>query len=138
MGNEEAEAVLIVDDSKNVWLEIERNHFFASSCKQFKEDSKSLSELKMDESEFDVSLSTVINVLKLTNHIFFEDTSRDVRSVLKQVRETGHWIDQTLFLEVYNAISSVRRKVLAEIERQRVELFASVIRLERFKSLPPN
>jgi len=90
MGNEEAEAVLIVDDSKNVWLEIERNHFFASSCKQFKEDSKSLSELKMDESEFDVSLSTVINVLKLTNHIFFEDTSRDVRSVLKQVRETGH------------------------------------------------
>lgn len=92
------EVVLIVDDTKNVWskkhqgnlIEIERYHFFASSCKQFKQDSKSLSELKMDESEYDGALSTVLDILKRTHRLFFDKTCKDVRSVLKLVRQTGH------------------------------------------------
>ncbi|KAL1222800.1 RNA polymerase II C-terminal domain phosphatase-like 4 [Cardamine amara subsp. amara] len=96
LGDEEA--VLIVDDSKNIWskkhegnlIEIERYHFFASSCKQFKQDFKSLSEIKMDESESDGPLSTVLKVLKQTHRLYFDNTSQDVRSVLKLVRGTGH------------------------------------------------
>ncbi|KAL1222061.1 RNA polymerase II C-terminal domain phosphatase-like 4 [Cardamine amara subsp. amara] len=96
LGDEEA--VVIVDDSKNVWpkkhqgnlIEIERYHFFASSCKQFTQDFNSLSEIKMDESESDGPLHTVLNVLKQTHRLYFQNTSRDVRSVLKQVQhKTG-------------------------------------------------
>ncbi|XP_010480416.1 PREDICTED: RNA polymerase II C-terminal domain phosphatase-like 4 [Camelina sativa] len=84
------EPVLIVDDLEHVWshkhrdnlIQIERYDFFASSSKKF---FKSLSELKMDESESDGALSTVLNVLKRTHCLFFQDTSRKVRSVLKQV-----------------------------------------------------
>ncbi|EFH66075.1 hypothetical protein ARALYDRAFT_888325 [Arabidopsis lyrata subsp. lyrata] len=64
MGNEEA--VLFVDESKIVWQK-KYGEFFASSCKQFKEDSK----LLPDESESDGALSTVLNVLKQTHGILF-------------------------------------------------------------------
>ncbi|CAG7879906.1 unnamed protein product [Brassica rapa] len=92
-------AVLILDDTENAWpshkdnlIVIERYHFFASSCKQFDHRFQSLSQLKSDESEPDGALATVLKVLKQTHSLFFEDggedlSSRDVRSLLKQVRK---------------------------------------------------
>ncbi|CAH8358778.1 unnamed protein product [Eruca vesicaria subsp. sativa] len=92
-------AVLILDDTENAWpghkdnlIVIERYHFFASSCKQFDHRFQSLSQLKSDESEPDGVLSAVLRVLKQTHSLFFQEggedlSSRDVRSLLKQVRK---------------------------------------------------
>ncbi|KAG5376236.1 hypothetical protein IGI04_040832 [Brassica rapa subsp. trilocularis] len=92
-------AVLILDDTENAWpgqkdnlIVIERYHFFASSCKQFDHRFQSLSQLKSDESEPEGVLSAVLKVLKQTHSLFFQDggedlSSRDVRSLLKQVRK---------------------------------------------------
>ncbi|KAJ0730372.1 putative protein-serine/threonine phosphatase [Helianthus annuus] len=64
-------AVLILDDTEQVWskhkdnlISMERYHFFASSCKQFGYESKSLSELRSDESDTDGALATVLKVVK--------------------------------------------------------------------------
>ncbi|CAH2069577.1 unnamed protein product [Thlaspi arvense] len=95
----EERSVLILDDTENAWpshkdnlIVIERYHFFASSCRQFDHRFQSLSQLKSDESEPDGALATVLKVLKQTHTLFFEDggedtSSRDVRSLLKQVRK---------------------------------------------------
>ncbi|KAE8649005.1 RNA polymerase II C-terminal domain phosphatase-like 4 isoform X1 [Cucumis sativus] len=91
-------AVLILDDTENAWTKhkenlilMERYHFFASSCRQFGFNCKSLSELKNDESETDGALTTILKVLKQVHHMFFNEVSgdlvdRDVRQVLKTVR----------------------------------------------------
>ncbi|XP_065015166.1 RNA polymerase II C-terminal domain phosphatase-like 4 [Musa acuminata AAA Group] len=72
-------------------IQMERYHFFASSCRQFGFGAKSLSELMKDERESDGALATVLNVLKRAHQMFFDpvvgpDTSRDVRQVLKGIR----------------------------------------------------
>ncbi|KAK6151599.1 hypothetical protein DH2020_014234 [Rehmannia glutinosa] len=89
-------AVVILDDTEafkeeqsyrthQVWgkhkgnlILMERYHFFASSCKHFGFNCKSLSELKSDESETEGALAT-------TREDNLED--RDVRQVLKNVRK---------------------------------------------------
>ncbi|KAK2984132.1 hypothetical protein RJ640_006285 [Escallonia rubra] len=93
-------AVLILDDTEPVWVKhkdnlilMERYHFFASSCRQFGFNCKSLSELKSDESEADGALATVLEVLKQIHRMFFDQklgdnlVERDVRQVLKTVRK---------------------------------------------------
>ncbi|KAA8535340.1 hypothetical protein F0562_030343 [Nyssa sinensis] len=85
-------AVLILDDTEHVWAKhkdnlilMERYHFFASSCRQFGYNSKSLSELKSDENESDGALATVLEVLKRIHSMFFDPelgdnlADRDVR-----------------------------------------------------------
>ncbi|KAF5725871.1 RNA polymerase II ctd phosphatase putative isoform 1 [Tripterygium wilfordii] len=92
-------AVLILDDTENAWTKhkdnlilMERYHFFASSCRQFGFNCKSLSELKSDESEFDGALSSVLKVLRRIHSLFFDELGdnvdgRDARQVLKTVRK---------------------------------------------------
>ncbi|CAL1358777.1 unnamed protein product [Linum trigynum] len=95
----EESAVLILDDTENVWpshrdnlILMERYHFFASSCRQFGFGCNSLSQLKSDESEHEGALAAVLNVLRRVHHIFFNELAdqtgrRDVRQVLKTVRK---------------------------------------------------
>ncbi|KAL0345752.1 UNVERIFIED_CONTAM: RNA polymerase II C-terminal domain phosphatase-like 4 [Sesamum radiatum] len=72
---------------------MERYHFFASSCKHFGFNCKSLSELRSDESETDGALATVLKVLQRVHSLFFDPghkdqlEDRDVRQVLKTVRK---------------------------------------------------
>ncbi|CAN1809623.1 RNA polymerase II C-terminal domain phosphatase-like 4 [Linum perenne] len=92
-------AVLILDDTENVWpshkdnlIVMERYHFFASSCRQFGFECKSLSQHKSDESEPEGALATVLKVLQRVHHIFFHELAdqadrRDVRQILKSVRK---------------------------------------------------
>ncbi|KAL8502525.1 hypothetical protein ACS0TY_021605 [Phlomoides rotata] len=93
-------AVLILDDTEVVWAKhkenlilMERYHFFASSCKNFGFNCKSLSELKTDESETDGALLTVLKILQRVHSLFFDEErkdkleDRDVRQVLKTVRK---------------------------------------------------
>ncbi|XP_051148952.1 RNA polymerase II C-terminal domain phosphatase-like 4 isoform X2 [Andrographis paniculata] len=97
MGQESA--VLILDDTERVWAKhqdnlilMERYHFFASSCKHFGFNCKSLSEQRTDESETEGALSTVLKVLQRVHTLFFDQErkdnleDRDVRQVLKTVR----------------------------------------------------
>ncbi|KAI3691166.1 hypothetical protein L2E82_49385 [Cichorium intybus] len=91
-------AILILDDSESVWehkenlILMERYHFFASSCRQFHSRSKSLSELRRDESDVDGALAIVLKVLKRVHSMFFDPepgdnfTGRDVRQMLRVVR----------------------------------------------------
>ncbi|KAG4156705.1 hypothetical protein ERO13_D02G012800v2 [Gossypium hirsutum] len=92
-------AVVILDDTENAWTKhkdnlilMERYHFFASSCRQFGFDCRSLSQLKSDESEPDGALASILKILRQIHHIFFDEldsdlASRDVRQVLKTVRK---------------------------------------------------
>ncbi|THG15097.1 hypothetical protein TEA_014014 [Camellia sinensis var. sinensis] len=93
-------AVLILDDTEPVWgvhkenlILMERYHFFASSCRQFGFNCKSLSEQRSDESEPDGALASIMKVLKQIHSIFFDTepgtdlADRDVRQVLKAVRK---------------------------------------------------
>ncbi|KAF8389203.1 hypothetical protein HHK36_025896 [Tetracentron sinense] len=66
---------------------MERYHFFSSSCRQFGFNCKSLSESKSDENESDGALATVLKVLKQIHKMFFDPVNRDVRQVLKTVRQ---------------------------------------------------
>ncbi|CAI9278610.1 unnamed protein product [Lactuca saligna] len=94
-------AILILDDTERVWgkkdkenlILMERYHFFASSCKELRcKGYKSLSELKLDESEVDGALARILQVLKRIHHMFFDlelgdnFTGRDVRQVMGTVR----------------------------------------------------
>lgn len=54
---------------------MERYHFFASSCRQFGFNCKSLSELKSDETETEGALASVLNVLKQIHSMFFDSVS---------------------------------------------------------------
>ncbi|KAJ0089885.1 hypothetical protein Patl1_14499 [Pistacia atlantica] len=93
-------AIVILDDTENAWKKhkdnlilMERCHFFSSSCDQFNNKFKSLSELKRDECELDGALGSVLKVLKQIHHMFFEEleddiASRDVRQALKTVRKS--------------------------------------------------
>ncbi|XVF47602.1 hypothetical protein PTKIN_Ptkin03bG0123100 [Pterospermum kingtungense] len=86
-------AVMILDDTENAWMKhkdnlilMERYHFFASSCRQFGYNCKSLSQLKSDESEPEGALASVLKVLRQIHHIFFDEldpdlSNRDVRQV---------------------------------------------------------
>ncbi|KAG8367580.1 hypothetical protein BUALT_Bualt16G0086800 [Buddleja alternifolia] len=93
-------AVVILDDTEAVWgkhkenlILMERYHFFASSCKHFGYNCKSLSELRSDESETDGALATVLKILQRIHSLFFDQErkdnleDRDVRQVLKTVRK---------------------------------------------------
>ncbi|KAK3198210.1 hypothetical protein Dsin_021625 [Dipteronia sinensis] len=87
-------AILILDDTENVWPEhkgnlilMERYHFFKSSCCQFGYNCKSLSELKNDG-----TLASALKALKQVHRKFFDElggdlAGRDVRQVLKVVRK---------------------------------------------------
>ncbi|KAL6558686.1 hypothetical protein OROMI_019036 [Orobanche minor] len=93
-------AVLILDDTETVWkndkhnlILMERYHFFAASCKPF----KSLSQLKVDESESKGALAAILKVLQRIHTSFFHDLEahqnkadvlvcQDVRQVLRTVR----------------------------------------------------
>ncbi|XP_026431161.1 RNA polymerase II C-terminal domain phosphatase-like 4 isoform X2 [Papaver somniferum] len=92
-------AVIILDDTEYVWgqhkenlILVDRYHYFASSGRSFNLNNRSLSELKRDESEPDGALATILEVLKLIHHLFFDLERgddlmrRDVRQVLKTVR----------------------------------------------------
>ncbi|KAL0288464.1 UNVERIFIED_CONTAM: RNA polymerase II C-terminal domain phosphatase-like 4 [Sesamum radiatum] len=77
-------AVLILDDTEAVWgkhkenlILMERYHFFASSCKHFGFNCKSLSELRSDESETDGALATVLKVLQRVHSLFFDPGHKD-------------------------------------------------------------
>ncbi|KAL8497675.1 hypothetical protein ACS0TY_021128 [Phlomoides rotata] len=77
-------AVLILDDTEVVWAKhkenlilMERYHFFASSCKNFGFNCKSLSELKTDESETDGALPTVLKILQRVHSLFFDEERKD-------------------------------------------------------------
>ncbi|KAG0493344.1 hypothetical protein HPP92_004338 [Vanilla planifolia] len=91
--------VVILDDSEFVWhkhkenlILMERYHFFASSCRQFGFNAKSLSELKQDESESDGALATTLSVLKRAHQMFFDPaldmdlSCRDLRQILGTIR----------------------------------------------------
>ncbi|KAK6125230.1 hypothetical protein DH2020_041030 [Rehmannia glutinosa] len=93
-------AVLILDDTEAVWgkhkenlILMERYHFFASSCKHFGFNYKSLSERKSDESKTEGALATVLKILQRIHSLFFDEwrednlEDRDVRQVLKAVRK---------------------------------------------------
>ncbi|KAL6532748.1 hypothetical protein OROGR_013708 [Orobanche gracilis] len=93
-------AVIILDDTEGVWgkhkenlILMERYHFFASSCKHFGFNCKSLSELKSDESETEGALPTVLKILQRAHSLFFDEErkdkleDRDVRQVLKAIRK---------------------------------------------------
>ncbi|XVF54610.1 hypothetical protein PTKIN_Ptkin05aG0195600 [Pterospermum kingtungense] len=91
--------VVILDDKEVVWskhrdnlIQIQRYHYFASSCQYFGVNGKSLSQLKTDESEPDGALASVLEVLGQIHHIFFNvlDCSfayRDVRQIMKTIRK---------------------------------------------------
>ena len=92
--------VVILDDTEFVWprhkenlILMERYHFFASSCRLFGSNARSLSEMKKDECESDGALSIILNVLKRVHQMFYdpdlrtEFSSRDVRQVLKHIRQ---------------------------------------------------
>ncbi|XP_052882318.1 RNA polymerase II C-terminal domain phosphatase-like 4 [Gossypium arboreum] len=91
-------AAVILDDTENAWpnqkdnlILMERYHFFASSCRQFGFDCKSLSQLKSDESEPDGALASILKILRRIHHFFFYELDsdlarRDVRQALKTVR----------------------------------------------------
>ncbi|XP_074562002.1 LOW QUALITY PROTEIN: RNA polymerase II C-terminal domain phosphatase-like 4 [Curcuma longa] len=92
--------VVILDDTEAVWhrhkdnlIQMERYHFFASSCRQFGFNAKSLSQLMKDERESDGALATVLEILKRTHRMFFdpdiasEVSTRDVRPLLKGIRQ---------------------------------------------------
>ncbi|CAJ2649570.1 unnamed protein product [Trifolium pratense] len=91
-------AVLILDDTEHAWMKhknnlilMERYHFFASSCRQFGFNCKSLAETKSDENETDGALAKILEVLKQVHCTFFEKlqgdlVDRDVRQVLSSVR----------------------------------------------------
>lgn len=51
---------------------MERYHFFASSCRQFGFNCKSLSQERSDESETDGALATILRVLQKIHSIFFD------------------------------------------------------------------
>ncbi|CAL0330431.1 unnamed protein product [Lupinus luteus] len=92
-------AVLILDDTEHAWMKhkdnlivMERYHFFASSCRQFGFNCKSLAELKNDENENEGALTKILEVLKQVHSTFFDGlqedlVGRDVRQVLKSVRK---------------------------------------------------
>ncbi|XP_072961312.1 RNA polymerase II C-terminal domain phosphatase-like 4 isoform X1 [Typha angustifolia] len=96
-----AESVaVILDDTEFVWqkhkenlIQMERYHFFSSSCRQFGFSIKSLSESMKDEMESDGALATILNVLKKSHQRFFDPelgidlSSRDVRQVMKKIRQ---------------------------------------------------
>ncbi|CAI8611388.1 unnamed protein product [Vicia faba] len=91
-------AVLILDDTEHAWMKhksnvilMERYHFFASSCRQFGFNCKSLAETKSDENEIDGALAKILEVLKQIHSTFFDKlqgdlVDRDVRQVLSSVR----------------------------------------------------
>ncbi|XP_055960524.1 RNA polymerase II C-terminal domain phosphatase-like 4 isoform X3 [Mercurialis annua] len=92
-------AVLILDDTENAWTKhkenlilMERYHFFASSCRQFGFECKSLSQIKSDESVSDGALASILKVLRKIHQMFFDELAdnldgRDVREVLGMVRK---------------------------------------------------
>ncbi|KAL8465076.1 hypothetical protein ACS0TY_034536 [Phlomoides rotata] len=107
-------AVLILDDTEAVWgkhkenlILMERYHFFASSCKHFGVNCKSLSELRTDESETDGALSTVLKTLQRVHSLFFDEErmdkleDRDVRQVLKTVRKEVLMDCKVVFTRVF-------------------------------------
>ncbi|XP_073220139.1 RNA polymerase II C-terminal domain phosphatase-like 4 isoform X2 [Cicer arietinum] len=91
-------AVLILDDTENAWMKhknnlilMERYHFFASSCRQFGFNCRSLAETKSDENETDGALARILKVLKQVHCTFFDKlqgdlADRDVRQVLSSLR----------------------------------------------------
>lgn len=91
-------AVLILDDTEHAWMKhknnlilMERYHFFASSCRQFGFNCKSLAETKSDENETDGALAKILEMLKEVHCTFFDKlqgdlVDRDVRQVLSSVR----------------------------------------------------
>ncbi|PPS00508.1 hypothetical protein GOBAR_AA20154 [Gossypium barbadense] len=86
-------AVVILDDTENAWTKhkdnlilMERYHFFASSCRQFGFDCKSLSQLKSDESEPDGALASILKILRQIHHIFFDVLKTVRKEVLKNCK----------------------------------------------------
>ncbi|KAL7120046.1 hypothetical protein ACP275_02G098800 [Erythranthe tilingii] len=93
-------AVVILDDTEAVWSKhkdnlilMERYHFFASSCKQFGFNCKSLSELQSDESDTEGALASVLKRLQQIHTLFFDAERKDsledwdVRLVMKTLRK---------------------------------------------------
>ncbi|MCL7026634.1 hypothetical protein MKW94_017191 [Papaver nudicaule] len=84
-------AVIILDDTEYVWRQhkenlilMDRYHYFSSSGRSFNMNNRSLSELKMDESEPDGVLATILEVLKRVHQLFFDLVLKTVGSeVLK-------------------------------------------------------
>uniref|UniRef100_A0A0E0CSJ8 RNA polymerase II C-terminal domain phosphatase-like n=1 Tax=Oryza meridionalis TaxID=40149 RepID=A0A0E0CSJ8_9ORYZ len=96
----ERAAVVILDDTAQVWegnsdnlIEMERYHYFASSCRDFGspwECTYSLSERGVDESERDGALAAALRVLRRVHAGFFAGGGgsfvADVREVIRRTR----------------------------------------------------
>uniref|UniRef100_A0A0D9YZM6 RNA polymerase II C-terminal domain phosphatase-like n=1 Tax=Oryza glumipatula TaxID=40148 RepID=A0A0D9YZM6_9ORYZ len=96
----ERAAVVILDDTAEVWegnsdnlIEMERYHYFASSCRDFGspwECTHSLSERGVDESERDGALAAALRVLRRVHAGFFAGGGgsfvADVREVIRRTR----------------------------------------------------
>ncbi|KAK1317816.1 RNA polymerase II C-terminal domain phosphatase-like 4 [Acorus calamus] len=92
-------AVVVLDDTEGVWAKhndnlilMERYHYFASSLRPFGITRGSLAEAKMDESEPEGILFSILEVLKQAHKMFFDEagvalSSKDVRQVLKSIRK---------------------------------------------------
>lgn len=64
---------------------MERYHFFASSCRQFGFNCKSLSELKSDESVSDGALATILKVLQRIHSMYFDLVGLDPESLVIKI-----------------------------------------------------
>ncbi|CAK8534643.1 unnamed protein product [Lathyrus sativus] len=92
---EKESAILILDDTEQVWRKhkdnlilMHRYIFFNSSCENFGYKYKSLAALRIDESEADGALAKLLKVLRRIHCAFFEEdlVDRDVRQVLSSLR----------------------------------------------------
>ncbi|KAK7265100.1 hypothetical protein RJT34_32716 [Clitoria ternatea] len=115
-------AVLILDDTEHAWMKhkdnlilMDRYHFFASSCRQFGFNCKSLAEMKCDEVETDGALAKVLKLLKRVHSTFFDKrqeelVDRDVRQVLSSLRSEVLSGCVIVFSRIFHgALPSLRR-----------------------------
>ncbi|MCL7023082.1 hypothetical protein MKW94_006774 [Papaver nudicaule] len=121
-------AVIILDDTEYVWRQhkenlilMDRYHYFSSSGRSFNMNNRSLSELKMDESEPDGVLATILEVLKRVHQLFFDlerDDDlmrRDIRQVLKTVRSEVLKGCKLLFTRVWKVGEQAEKQKLWEV-----------------------
>ncbi|XP_054781115.1 RNA polymerase II C-terminal domain phosphatase-like 4 isoform X1 [Prosopis cineraria] len=119
--------VLILDDTENAWMKhqanlivMERYHFFASSCRQFGFNCRSLAESKSDECESVGALATILDVLKRVHHTFFYELDndlgdRDVRQVLMALKSEVLKGSVLVFSRIAHAMLPSLRKMAEQM-----------------------
>lgn len=122
---------IILDDTEYVWQKhkenlilMERYHYFASSCRQFGFSVKALSESMQDERESDGALATTLDVLKRIHTLFFDSavetalSSRDVRQVIKKVRQEVLQGCKVVFSRVFPSSSRPQDQIIWKMAEQ--------------------